>query len=238
MTDANSSRGRVDAQGRAYAGSQLQVQVYTARREAELTAAVVTALSGAGAYAEGIRWVSPLEAKEFAEAFDGAFLEALELSRLRPQLSSFWPVGGPRWDGLGVVAPGPCALLVEAKSYPEEMFGSGCQASPDSRTLIVESLAKAKAWAGADQGADWLGPLYQYANRLAHVFFLREVCQIDAWLVNLCFVDDPHRPTSLERWQQQLSAIKKQLGFSDKRVPFAVDVFLRARARDELLRVV
>jgi len=199
---------------------------------------VVTALSAAGAYAEGIRWISPTEANQFAEASDGAFLDALELSHLRPGLSSFWPQGGPHWDGLAILAPGPGALLVEAKSYPEEMFGSGCQASPGSRTLIENSLAKAKTWAGAAEGADWLGPLYQYANRLAHVFFLREVGQVDAWLLNLCFVDDPHRPTSLQRWQQQLHLIKKQLGFAGKRVPFAVDVFLSAHSRDELLGVV
>jgi hypothetical protein len=235
---ADASRERLDDHGRAFAGSQLQIQIYASRREADLTASVITALRGVGAYAEGIRWVSPLERQRFAEACDGSFLDALELSRLRPELSAFWPAGGPRWDGLAILAPGPGSLLVEAKSYPEEMYGSGCQATPNSRKVIEESLAKAKAWAGVDEQADWLGPLYQYANRLAHVFFLREVGHLDAWLVHLCFVGDPHRPTSLQRWQQQLSVIKDELGFKGKKVPFAVNVFLPARSREELLGVV
>jgi hypothetical protein len=232
------SGSRVDEEGRAYAGSQLQIQIYVSRREAELTRAVVTALGAAGQYAEGIRWVSPLEASRFAEVADGAFLGALELANFRTELSAFWPTGGPRWDGLGILQPGPGVLLVEAKSYPEEMLGSGVRATAESsRRLIAESLSRAKAWCGADAGADWHGPLYQYANRLAHVYFLREVARVNAWLVNLCFVDDPHKPTSLACWQQELSANKAKLGFASARVPYSIDVFLGARSRDELVGV-
>lgn len=233
---SGTSRKRVDDEGRAFKGSQLQVQIYTSRREAELNASVVTALSAAGFHTEGIRWVSPLEEEGFTEARDGAFLAALELSELQSKLSSFWPSGGPHWDGLALPDPGPGVLLVEAKSYPEEMYGSGCEATnPNSLRLIAESLSKTKAWAEVDEQADWLGPLYQYANRLAHVYFLREICGVDAWLVNLCFVEDPHRPTSLRRWQRQFPIIKEALGFKGKKVPFAVDVFLPARSRDELM---
>lgn len=229
---------RVDEKGRAYAGSQLQIQLYVSRREQELTRAVVTALGAAGEYAEGARWVCPLEANNFAEVSDGSFLSALGLANLRKDLSSFWPAGGPRWDGLALFEPGPGVLLVEAKSYPEEMVGSGCQATEKSRPLIATSLTKAKSWLGAEATSDWLGPLYQYANRLSHVYFLREVAEVDAWIVNLCFVDDPHRPTSLARWQSQLASIKKQLGFSSSRVPYSIDVFLGAHSRDELVGVV
>lgn len=238
MTEGNGRRERVDDQGRAFAGSQLQLQIYVSRRESEITASVITALGNAGAYFEDIRWVCPVEHERFTEACDGVFLDALELSDLRPNLKSFWPAGGPRWDGLAIPSPRPGALLIEAKSYPEEIFGSGCQATQNSRQIIEDSLTRAKLWAGAAESANWLGSLYQYANRLAHVFFLREIGQVEAWLVNLCFVNDAHSPTSLQRWQQQLAAIKCQLGFSGKKVPFAVDVFLPARSRGELLDVV
>jgi len=183
---------RVDDLGRAYAGSQLQIQIYLSRREPELTASVVTALHNAGVYLENIQWLSPLEKEKFVELRDGAFLERLGLPGLRSELSAFWPKRGPQWDGLALFTPGPRILLIEAKSYPEEMIGSGCQASPISRNLIEKSIAKTKRWLRVNENVDWLGPLYQYANRLAHVYFLREIGQIETWLVNLCFFDDPH----------------------------------------------
>ncbi len=34
------------------------------------------------------------------------------------------------------------------------------------------------------------------ANRLAHLYFLRDVLKIDAYLVNLCFVGDPRTRTT------------------------------------------
>jgi len=229
-------KNRVDDLGRAYAGSQLQIQLYVSRREHELTASVATALHNAGCYLENIRWKSPLEQDNFAEFKDGVFLDQLELSRLRSELSAFWPSGGPNWDGLAVFTPGPGVLLIEAKSYPEEMFGSGCKASLPSRKRIEKSIEKTKRWLGIDDNVDWLGPLYQYANRLAHIYFIRELGQVDAWLVNLCFIEDPHKPTLLEGWQKELPIIKNQLGFSGRKIPYTVDVFLPAHPRTELVK--
>jgi hypothetical protein len=238
VPDGRSGQERVDDHGRAYAGSQLQIQIYTSRRRPELTASVATALINTGVYLEDIRWVSPLEEERFGEVCDGAFLDALQLSHLRSPLAAFWPASGPRWDGLGILEPGPGVLLVEAKSYPNELIGSGCKAGSNSLNRIKDSLANAKVWAGVTPESDWLGPLYQYANRLAHVFFLRETGRVPAWLVNLCFLEDPNSPTSLRTWQQQLPSLKKQLGFAQKCAPFTVDVFLPARSRHELLGVV
>src|SRR2546423_2873618 len=89
---------RRDDEGRAFAGSQLQMQLYVARREEELTAAVLKALHSSGASLHRIDWVAPLERKRFSEPCDGSFLELLGLGQLRAQLADFWPKGGPRWD--------------------------------------------------------------------------------------------------------------------------------------------
>ncbi len=87
-------------------------------------------------------------------------------------------------------------------------------------------IAAAKKWLHVGQQADWKGPLYQSANRLAHLYFFREILRIDAWLVNIYFTDDPHSRTSRTQWQGALADVKKSLGIGV--VPHCADVFLPA----------
>jgi len=228
------SQSRTDELGRAFAGSQLQVQIYVARRQAELSTSILDALSRSGAAFQIVQWVAPLERSGFAEPIDAAFLDALDLGHLRFQLEAFWPRGGPHWDALARLEPGRGVLLVEGKSYPDEVLGPGCQATEPARTRIVEALAETRRWFGATADADWLGPLYQFANRLAHVRFLREAGYA-AWLANLCFIEDPRTPTTEAEWRETLPALKRQLGFTAGNVPHTVDVFLPARIRSELI---
>ena len=127
---------------------------------------------------------------------DGAFLRALELERLVPSLAAFWPRSGPQWDGLARVETARAlsgVVLVEAKSYPQEMERNSCGAKGASLDQIREALEDTKRWLAVPDSVDWLGSLYQFANRLAHVYFLRERHGIPTWLVNLCVVDDPTR---------------------------------------------
>jgi len=42
--------------------------------------------------------------------------------------------------------------------------------------------------------AGWLGPQYKSANRLACLYFLREIGMVDAFLANVYFTGDPHPP--------------------------------------------
>jgi hypothetical protein len=132
---------RVDDLGRAYAGSQLQLQIWVNRQPDELSRRVVDALPSLASLNPRLHWVSPLEREKFVEYQDRAFLRALELESLDPQLKRFWPRGGPVWDALAAVEiggdPAPRGVvLVEAKSYPDEIYGPGCQASPRSRKKI------------------------------------------------------------------------------------------------------
>ena len=43
-------------------------------------------------------------------------LKKLDLERLKPKLASFWPKGGPVWDGLGINVDTKERFLVEAKA--------------------------------------------------------------------------------------------------------------------------
>jgi hypothetical protein len=227
---------RVDAFGRAYAGSQLQIQTYVNRKEQQLNAAVLDAFPELANGKASLHWVSPLERDRFVEYQDTSFLTALGLSDLAGELAAFWPQGGPKWDALANVhldhGAGPSGvLLVEAKSYPKEMFSSGCLASELSRARIVRSLDSARAWIGAES-ADWSGPLYQYANRLAHLYFLRKVAGIPTWFVNVCFAADPHRPTPAVVWKEELQAVKASLGLGGRPIPYCADVILEAAGRE------
>lgn len=229
---------RTDEHGRAFAGSQLQIQIYVNRRPSELSRAIQAAIWGKTAPTEDIQWVSPLENEGFVEYQDTAFLNAIHMLRCESELASFWPRGGPVWDALGFLPlPGETAslsvILVEAKSYPEEMYGNGCRASGESRSLILESLAQTQQWYGISD-SDWTGRLYQYANRLAHVYFFRNILRVEAWLANVCFLNDPRSPTTASQWKQSLADAKRELGFGN-RVSYAVDVLLPAIGREELL---
>jgi hypothetical protein len=218
------------------------MQLYVNRRRDALDSAILKAIPSIGPNAR-IAWHSPLEASRFAEFRDGAFLRALSLEHLGPALRKFWPLGGPRWDGLARAHDSTTAevvayLLVEAKSYPDELLGRGCLALPasDADRLIQESLARTARWAGVADTSRWRGQLYQYANRLAHVCFLQEATGVPTWLVNLCFVNDlTKRPTPQTEWDARLKQLKTDLGFPSTQVPQSVDVFLPAGSREDLL---
>jgi len=238
MADALSPR--VDEAGCAFSGSQLQVQLYIAKRTGALSRAVLGTLEIPSDEAR-IEWVAPLKKRRFVEPMDEAFLDALGLTFHVPELASFWPKSGPRWDALGILRHPDRSdgyLLVEGKSYLEEVYGSGCQAvDPESVERIMSSLHSARQWFSVSQDSDWLGRLYQYGNRLAHVYFLRERLGKEAILVNLYFLDDVTRPypTSRESRESGLKVIKRELGFTTDTVPHSIDVFLNAGKREDLV---
>ena len=239
---------RQDDLGRAFAGSQMNLQVWVNRRQPQISAAIMVALGivDPGAH---LQWESPLEKpdpgrqKGFSEYRDGAFLRALGLEDHHASLKKFWPKGGPVWDGLArIVRPGSDAIgyvLVEAKSYPGEVFGGGCKAIEGSRSheTIAESLAATSLWLGLSAAPEsWMGKLYQSANRIAHVYFLREQLGLEAYMVNVCFTGDPHRnyATTAAQWDTAKRDFRVQLGLLDVETPWLVDVVLPAASRDEL----
>jgi hypothetical protein len=183
-----------------------------------------------------INWVSPLREDHFREYRDGAFLKRLRLPDLAGQLAEYWPSRGPRWDALArLTRPGDDRtsgiLLIEAKSYPGEMYSGGCRANEQARKKIAPALNASRSLFGSSSG-DWTGPLYQCANRLAHVDFFRSVAKVPAWFVMVCFVGDSRKPTSREDWAPALRTARRSLGFQGDAIPFTAEVFLRARGQE------
>jgi hypothetical protein len=168
---------------------------------------------------ETIRWLSPLKADDFAEYYDEAFLEKLGLHGLRTPLKSFWPASGPRWDGLAITGSGK-AILVEAKAYIEEAVDYRSKASSDdSLEQINRSLAETKAAFGANKYAPWESPFYQCANRLAHLYFLAGLNNVDAYLLFLYFADasDVPGPCSTQQWEGAIRLTQRCLGLGANR---------------------
>jgi hypothetical protein len=126
-----------------------------------------------------ISWLSPIAPDEYAEYFDEEFLTRLDINNLKVPLSAFWPRSGPRWDGLAKTDSGKL-IFVEAKAHIGEVISYGSGAGAESLTKISAALASAKKAFDATDDAPWGTPFYQYANRLAHLYFLRELNGLDA----------------------------------------------------------
>lgn len=175
-----------------------------------------------------IEWLSPLRANDYAEYRDAAFLECLGLSQHAASLREFWPLNGPRWDALG--RAGNTYFLVEAKANIPELI-SDCQASaPLSQEMIAAALHRTQQWLGARPHIDWLCGFYQYANRLAHLYFMREIAGVDAYMVFLYILDDPtHIPTSRVKWQGALELQRTLLGLGGQPYrDYVINAFLDA----------
>jgi hypothetical protein len=217
---------RIDSTGRAHAGSQRQIQTYVNEKTQALTSAIAQSLSRYELDEKDIHWMSPLAADTYSEYQDSEFLERVGLGVLAPRLREFWPQRGPCWDALARTEGG--CLLIEAKSHVKEIYGGGCGAtSPLSRQKIQAALEATKAWLGTSSGADWMGPLYQSANRYANLYFLREIAGVQAFLVNVYFIDDPRSPTMKKDWDVAIGEVNRELGLVGE-VPYSAGVFLTA----------
>lgn len=233
-------RSRVDADGLAYRGSMLSAQLYVNNQREALNTAILAETPSLAALEPAIEWVSPLRTARYAEYRDGRFLAALGLNDRAASLAHFWPSGGPRWDALARVSfpdREPGAILVEAKSYPGEMFDkAGCGATATSSlSKIKAALDETRNWLGVKAPLQpWLGGYYQLANRLAALYWLQRELEGRAWLVHLLFTDDQSHPaglaTSKAGWDAALNAAYRTLGLPAV-VPNYVPVFLPALPR-------
>src|SRR5260370_18667642 len=112
---------RCDDKGRAFAGSQRQIQFYVNEQPLVLNQAI----SDTFKTSFSLRWVSPLSSDGYREYSDSAFLDALRLPQDSKELSRFWPCGGPHWDTLASVEKTGGVLLVEARTHVPKTFGHG-----------------------------------------------------------------------------------------------------------------
>ncbi len=205
--------------GLAAAGSQRLIQIYVNQRQEvldEQVRACVDELADAT-----IEWRSPMAQDGYREYWDGAFLDVIGLEELAPALRRFWPRGGPHWDALAVLSrpsASPGVLLVEAKAHVGELLSGspiGAVVAEPSRRQIELAMAWTMGTLGIcdRSAASWCDtPLYQSANRLAHLQWLN--CHgVDAWLVHVLFTGDDHVQAATESdWQEAVLEANRDLG--------------------------
>ena len=194
-----------------------------------------------------IDWVSPLLSDHYAEYRDQSFLDRLSGSRYfrtpeRPQqqLADFWPRFGPQWDGLAVTDKGQ-VLLMEAKAHIPEMVTAPTQARGESALQKIQaSLGTIKSFVNSKAPVDWSNSFYQYANRLAHLYWMRELNGHDAYLVNLFFVNDREMngPVSEAEWQAAIRLQEVFLGVrQSSQTGYALDPWVGAYSLDVFIDV-
>ena len=81
-------------------------------------------------------------------------------------------------------------------------------------------LDEAKTAFRASNDACWHAPLYQMANRLAHLYYLAGINKKDAYLVFIDFANAPDvpQPASREEWQGATRLAYKCLGLKDSKL--------------------
>jgi hypothetical protein len=171
-----------------------------------------------------LTWLSPLRADEFAEYRDSDFLHLIGQGHLAAELGSFWPKRGPQWDALATDG-GEQIFLLEVKAHAGEMK-STCRAEDDTSLKKIQiACDTTKQVLRADPQSDWLKGYYQYANRLAHLCFLRKH-DVKAWLVFLYITGDTEMggPRSEAEWAPHICAVHKHLGIQQN-VRWVVSVF-------------
>lgn len=176
----------------------------------------------------GIEWVSPLEADDYSEYRDECFLERLKISLPNRRLANFWPARGPQWDALGRTTSGG-VVLVEGKAHTNEIESPGTQSVGMSRESIERTLSETKQYFDVGPEVSWLGKYYQYANRLSHLYLLREVNGIDAHLLFVYFVGDRqmHGPLTAGAWRDAIDRCHSALGLpTDMRRADVIEAFV------------
>jgi len=177
---------------------------------------------------EQIEWLSPLEKDDYVEYSDSAFIDQLDVKLVHKSLADFWPNGGPVWDGLAKTDK-KNILLIEAKSHIGELLSILRAKAPDSLRKINQSLTQAQEFLGVESHLDWTTPFYQYTNRLAHLYLLRELNKLPAYLIFVYFLNDPdmHGPSTREEWQGALKLMKTLLGLSRHKLSqYMADIFI------------
>ena len=128
--------------------------------------------------------------------------------------------------------------LVEAKSHTKELVSSLGATSACSVSKIEGSLNETKQFVhrSSDTAVDWTKGVYQYANRLAHLYLLAALNGLEAYLVLLYFLNDtemasedtyvptdPKEWKSVIRYQDRIMGIRQRHPLSDRTIHAFMD---------------
>ena len=104
-------------------------------------------------------------------------------------------------------------FLVEAKSYIQKLISTLQTKDEDSVKRILQNLREVKNYLRSKTNFDWSKGLYQYTNRLAHLYLLRKngLC---AYLVFVFFISDSQvkGPTTVSEWKGAIKLLHSCLG--------------------------
>lgn len=176
---------------------------------------------------EYIQWLSPLKTDEYSEYRDKEFIDLLGVKLEKKPLEDFWPKGGPQWDALGKSRSGRL-FLVEAKSHIQELISTMKAKDKGSARRIRRSLQETKRFLGSNAEVDWSCGFYQYVNRLAHMYLLRQNGLL-AHLLFVYFINDFEMkgPTTIHQWKGAIELLHSYLGIRRRKLQdFVVDVFI------------
>ena len=213
-------------QGPAVKGSQKWIQKLVNEKPDLLTSLIRTQLNLPDT--DTITWLSPIVDDGYAEYRDQAFLDLLDITLPNVSLSDFWPSRGPVWDGLGTSETGK-VFLVEAKSHISEVLSPKTGAGVKSLRKIRKSLDETKTFLHSKSEHDWTSTFYQYTNRLAHLYLLRVLNEVPAYLVFVYFVNDKEMngPKSIDEWNGALLLLTSYLGIGRHRLKqYIADIFI------------
>jgi len=119
---------------------------------------------------------------------------------------------GHLWDGLDRSDSGNL-LLVGAKSpYWRSGLSQVTSVTP-IKSFDFEDLKECKKYLESKPHIDWARSFYQYTNRLAHLYFLRELNEWPAFLVFVYFVNNKEmkEPESEEEWRGTIKLVRAYL---------------------------
>ncbi|MEI6503701.1 MAG: hypothetical protein WCP21_22050, partial [Armatimonadota bacterium] len=152
--------------------------------------------------------------------FSPQAMRVADYSHLRSPWRDFWPRTGTAqsWDAVGILRRETEVewLLVEAKAHTGEVqTRDGCRASGDSREQIVKALNAVGSDLGITDTSNWTGSHYQYANRLAALWFLLNN-RVPARLMYVYFYGGDHEgfdcPATARDWNRCIVGQERALG--------------------------
>ena len=203
-------------------GSEWHLLRYLGYHREELSNRVLEVTGG-----EGITWLdfgynqttAPLSYDRELVGLD--FIQDAEVIR---SWKAFWPQTGnaQNWDAVGKINFGDHEewLLIEAKAHLGEVV-SHCGAKSEKSIAKIRLACKKSMNVFCDRPMDvdyWLSPYYQFANRLAVLYFLMRECEpaIPANLLFIYFTGDQRKdgdcPKAEGEWQPVIKAVEEKLG--------------------------
>ena len=204
-------------------GSEWHLLRYLGYHREKLSKQILGLIGGQSISWLDFRFLPPNKSKKHDGEHIG--VSFLEDAQAREAWRSFWPQSGnsQNWDAVGEIWVNGHKewLLVEAKAHKGELKSKCGASNQNSIDRINAALSQTigSFCSSPSLLENWLSPYYQYANRLAMLYFLMKVCNppIPARLLFIYFLGDQRNdsaicPQTEEEWAPDITAMEDHLG--------------------------